>query len=59
MHDKDCYGGEGGIRTPDILRYTRFPSERTRPLCDLSKRLNCGAMLTDLGEGSKLKLFYG
>src|SRR5450759_3752747 len=24
-------GGEGGIRTRDTLRYTRFPSERTRP----------------------------
>ena len=29
-------GGEGGIRTLGTLRYTRFPSERTRPLCDLS-----------------------
>ena len=28
--------GEGGIRTLDTLRYTRFPSVRTRPLCDLS-----------------------
>ena len=25
------YGGEGGIRTRDTSRYTRFPSERTRP----------------------------
>ena len=24
-------GGEGGIRTLDTLRYTRFPSVRTRP----------------------------
>ena len=29
-------GGEGGIRTRDTFQYTRFPSERTRPLCDLS-----------------------
>ena len=29
-------GGEGGSRTLDTLRYTRFPSERTRPLCDAS-----------------------
>jgi hypothetical protein len=29
-------GGEGGIRTPDTLRYTRFPSARIRPLCHLS-----------------------
>ncbi len=28
--------GEGGIRTLDTLRYARFPSECTRPLCDLS-----------------------
>jgi hypothetical protein len=28
--------GEGGIRTLDALRHTRSPSERTRPLCDLS-----------------------
>ena len=33
---KIYYYGEGGIRTLDTLRYTRFPSERTRPLCDLS-----------------------
>ena len=25
------YNGEGGIRTHDTLRYTRFPSGRTRP----------------------------
>ena len=25
------FGGEGGIRTLDTLRYTRFPSVRTRP----------------------------
>ena len=25
------YGGEAGIRTLDTLRYTRFPSARTRP----------------------------
>ena len=31
------HGGERGIRTPDTLRYTRFPSVRTRPLCDLSR----------------------
>ena len=30
-------GGEGGIRTPETFRFTRFPSERTRPLCDLSR----------------------
>jgi hypothetical protein len=24
-------GGEGGIRTRDTLRYTRFPGERVRP----------------------------
>ena len=29
-------GGGGGIRTLDTLRYTRFPSVRTRPLCDPS-----------------------
>ena len=30
-------GGERGIRTPDtLLTYTRFPSERDRPLCHLS-----------------------
>ena len=33
---KIWYYGEGGSRTLDTLRYTRFPSERTRPLCDLS-----------------------
>ena len=32
-------GGGGGIRTLDTgLGYTRFPSERTRPLCDTSKK---------------------
>jgi hypothetical protein len=25
------YGGERGIRTPDTLRYTRFPSVRAKP----------------------------
>ena len=30
------HGGERGIRTPDTLRYTRFPSVRTRPLCESS-----------------------
>ena len=30
-------GGEGGIRTRDTFRYTRFPSVRTKPLCDLSE----------------------
>ena len=30
-------GGGGGIRTLDTLRYARFPSGRTRPLCDLSR----------------------
>src|SRR3989344_8547545 len=29
--------GGGWIRTSDALRHTRFPSERTRPLCDASK----------------------
>ncbi len=29
-------GGEGEIRTLDTLRYARFPSVCTRPLCDLS-----------------------
>ena len=28
--------GRGGIRTLGTLRFTRFPSERTRPLCDPS-----------------------
>ena len=27
--------GEGGIRTLEGVNPTRFPSERTRPLCDL------------------------
>src|SRR3989344_1490888 len=31
---KNCGGGE--IRTPDTLRYTAFPRQRTRPLCDPS-----------------------
>ena len=30
------YGGEEGIRTLGAFRHTRFPSVRTRPLCDLS-----------------------
>lgn len=30
-------GGGGGIRTRDTLRHIRFPSVRTRPLCDPSK----------------------
>ena len=29
--------GERGIRTPETLRSTRFPSERIRPLCHLSE----------------------
>ncbi|KKS34421.1 MAG: hypothetical protein UU96_C0004G0002 [Parcubacteria group bacterium GW2011_GWC2_42_13] len=29
-------GGGGRIRTSDALRHTRFPSERTKPLCDAS-----------------------
>ena len=32
-------GGGEGIRTLDTLRYTRFPSERNRPLCDPSSIL--------------------
>ena len=32
-------GGEGGIRTHDTLRYTRFPSGRVRPDCATSPRL--------------------
>ncbi len=31
--------GEGGIRTLEPLRVTGFRNRRTRPLCDLSKRL--------------------
>ena len=30
-------GEEGGVRTPETLRFTRFPSVRIRPLCHLSK----------------------
>ena len=30
-------GGEWEIRTLDTFRYTRFPSVRTRPLCELSR----------------------
>jgi hypothetical protein len=29
-------GGDGGIRTLGGLLHTRFPSVRTRPLCDVS-----------------------
>ncbi len=33
-----CYGGEGGIRTRGtVLAYTRFPSERLKPLSHLSE----------------------
>ena len=30
------FGGGERIRTSDTFQYTRFPSERTRPLCDAS-----------------------
>ena len=32
-------GGGGEIRTPGELPHTRFPSVRTRPLCDPSELL--------------------
>ena len=31
-----CNSGEGEIRTPGGVNLTRIPTERTRPLCDLS-----------------------
>lgn len=32
------FGGGGEIRTLGTFRFTRFPSVRTRPLCDASVR---------------------
>ena len=34
------FGGEGGIRTLDTLRYTHFPGVLLRPLGHLSKLLS-------------------
>ena len=39
-------GGEGGIRTHDTLRYTRFPSERTRPAM---RPLRASGIITEFG----------
>ncbi len=39
------YCGGGGIRTLGALRHTRFPSVRTRPLCDASVSV-CYIMLS-------------
>ena len=36
------HGGGGWIRTSGTFRYTRFPSERTRPLCDASASQTIG-----------------
>ena len=35
------------IRTSDTFRYTRFPSERTRPLCDASALTKMGTHYCD------------
>ena len=34
----ECYGGEGGIRTPGPLTVNGFQDRRIRPLCHLSVR---------------------
>ena len=39
-------GGEGGIRTLDTFRYTRFPSVRTRPDYATSPLIDCAIPLT-------------
>ena len=52
-HDPNL-SGEGGIRTHDSLKAnTRFPSARTRPLCDLS-----GYIIKTKSKKSKGKTMY-
>ena len=47
------YGGEGGIRTLDTFRYTRFPGERLQPLGHLTVNLSIvlSNYLYRFGEG--------
>ena len=47
-------GGERGIRTLEGFHLTRFPSVRTRPLCDLSI---CSIKLPNKSKISKLDFF--
>ncbi len=56
---RNCRGGGGGIRTLDTLRYARFPSACTRPLCDPSRFYSSTRITHRVSDPSVFVLRWG